>query len=70
MSVNISSMCVVCVVGVQSSNSCKSVSGCASYVSFMWVEEKDDKEEAQVKEEVEGLNKWSGSQLLCVDVRV
>jgi hypothetical protein len=36
----------------------------------MWVEEKDDEEEAQVKEEVEGLNKWSGSQLLCVDVRV
>jgi hypothetical protein len=32
-------------VGVQSSNSCKSVSGCASYVSFMWVEEKDDEEE-------------------------
>jgi hypothetical protein len=44
-------MCVVCVVGVQSSNSCKSVSGCASYMSLIWDEEEDDEEEAQVKEE-------------------
>ena len=70
VSVNISSMWVVCIVGVQSSYSCKSISGCASSMSLMWDEEKDGAKAAQVKEEAEDVNKWSGSQALCVDVRV